>query len=75
MEKYIFIIVTIVYVKISLHFVKAKKMDNIFNFTGLLIMSFIQTSGSHWYNYVCTITLGLDFLLMLIVSKDKIIKK
>ncbi|MGN1182538.1 MAG: hypothetical protein ACI4SR_05970 [Faecalibacillus sp.] len=75
MEKYIFLIITIVYVALSFHFIKAKKMDNIFNFTGLLIMSFIQTSGNHWYNYACTITLGLDFLLMLIVSKDKIIKK
>ena len=51
MEKYIIILGTILYLICSLYFIKKNKRDNIFNFIGLLFMSFSQLVQLQRSNY------------------------
>lgn len=71
MEKYIIILGTILYLICSLYFIKKNKRDNIFNFIGLLFMSFSQTTDNNWYNYSGAIIIGCDIILMLYLTRKK----
>ena len=71
MEKILVISLTIIYLVASIYFFKNKIRNNIFDFVGILLMSFCQSINHYSYNYLCAIIVGLDLTLLLVVTRKK----
>ena len=71
MEKMLVISLTIIYIIASVYFFKNKIRNNIFDFAGVLLMSFCQSINHYSYTAFCAIIVGLDLLLLLVVTRKK----
>ena len=71
MEKMLVISLTIIYIIASEYFFKNKIRNNIFDLAGGLLMSFCQSINHYSYNAFCAIIVGLDLLLLLVVTRKK----